>query len=81
MAELDSLSAATGGGDERGGPAEEAAIDAIARMLAASVRDSTPTGGVARRDAHPAHDDDACDAAQKRHERHGGDGEALRGEQ
>jgi len=41
--------------DERGGPAEEAAVDAIARMLRASVRNNTPPGGVARRDAHPKH--------------------------
>ena len=33
------------GRDERGGPAEDAAIDAIARLLEASVRDSTPPGG------------------------------------
>ncbi|MEO7273737.1 MAG: hypothetical protein ABIX28_13490 [Vicinamibacterales bacterium] len=54
MAELDPRSAA-GDPDERGGAAEDAAIDAIAALLQASVRDSTPPGAVARRDAHPKH--------------------------
>ena len=55
VAELDSRSAPIGGSEDRGGPAEDAAVDAIAAILQASVRNSTLPGGVARRDAHPKH--------------------------
>jgi len=42
-------------GEERDDPSEDAAIEAIAAMLLASVRSNTPPGSVARRDAHPKH--------------------------
>jgi len=41
--------------DDGGGPAEDAAIQAIAAMLLDSVRRHTRPGAVAQRDAHPKH--------------------------